>query len=150
MILGKDIKQRTGKSTFSQGIRALSSGDRSGESWEHHIVPTSSNIYILKIKKMKKTVLVIKNQIYIMIIKNGHCLKIYQFSVAYLLFRHNLMLCRNPSFIVWNQCVFAQYNAFVTCSALNIIVKEMKALWCIMHLGRGTKCLCRDLRCNGL
>ena len=79
--------------------------------------------------------LVIKNQIYIMIIKNGHCLKINHFSVAHLFFRHNLMLCRNPSFIVWNQSVFAQYNTFVTCYALNKIVEEM------MHhaFGQGNK-----------
>ena len=70
-----------------------------------------------------------------MIIKNGHCLKIYHFSVAHLFFRHNLMLCRNPSFIVWNQSVFAQYNTFVTCYALNKIVEEM------MHhaFGQGNK-----------
>ena len=70
-----------------------------------------------------------------MIIKTGHCLKIYHFSVAHLFFRHNLMLCRNPSFIVWNQSVFAQYNTFVTCYALNKIVEEM------MHhaFGQGNK-----------
>lgn len=97
------------------------------------------SIYSILIIKNEITILCIKNQIYDN--QKWTLPENISFFLCSLFFRHNLMLCRNPSFIVWNQCVFAQYNAFVTCYALNKIVKEMKALWCIMHLGRETKCL---------